>query len=38
MGAFLTAFKTKGGEAEKIKAEKGGELYSWTQVLAHLKN
>ena len=37
MGAFLTAFKNK-AEAEKTKAEKGGELYSWTQVLAHLKN
>jgi copper chaperone NosL len=37
MGAFLSAFKNK-VDAEKIQAEKGGELYSWEKLLAHLKN
>lgn len=37
MGAFLTAFKNK-TEAEKIQSEKGGSLYSWKELLVHLKN
>ena len=37
MGAFLTAFKSQ-TDAEKVQTEKGGELYSWDQLLAHLKN
>jgi copper chaperone NosL len=37
MGAFLTAFKDR-SQAEKIQTEKGGELYSWTELLDHLKN
>ncbi|WP_299109091.1 nitrous oxide reductase accessory protein NosL [uncultured Winogradskyella sp.] len=37
MGAFLTAFENK-SEAEKIQAEKGGKLYSWTELLAHFKD
>lgn len=37
MGAFLTAFKLK-ADAEKTQAEKGGTLYSWEELLAHLKN
>ena len=37
MGAFLTAFKER-SQAEKIQTEKGGELYSWTELLDHLKN
>ena len=37
MGAFLSAFKNK-VDAEKIQSEKGGELYSWEKLLAHLKN
>jgi len=37
MGAFLSAFKNK-VEAEKIHSGKGGELYSWEKLLAHLKN
>ena len=37
MGAFLSAFKDK-IDAEKVQAEKGGELYSWTELLAHLNN
>lgn len=36
MGAFLTAFENK-SEAEKVQSEKGGKLYSWTELLAHLK-
>ena len=36
MGAFLTAFENK-SEAEKIQTEKGGKLYSWTELLAHFK-
>lgn len=37
MGAFLSAFKTK-ADAEKFQAEKEGDLYSWEELLAHLKN
>ncbi|CAH8281309.1 copper chaperone NosL [Mariniflexile fucanivorans] len=37
MGAFLSAFKTK-AEAEKVQAEKGGTLYTWDELLAHLKH
>lgn len=36
MGAFLTAFENK-SEAEKVQSEKGGKIYSWTELLAHLK-
>ncbi len=36
MGAFLTAFKTK-DEAGKIKMEKEGKIYSWKELLEHLK-
>ena len=36
MGAFLTAFENK-SEAEKVQTEKGGKLYSWPELLAHLK-
>ena len=35
MGAFLSAFKNK-VEAEKVRSEKGGNLYSWDELLAHL--
>ena len=37
MGAFLSAFSSK-AEAEKIKAEKGGDLYTWKQLLIRFKN
>lgn len=37
MGAFLSAFKNK-ADAEKTQSEKGGELYTWTELLAHLKD
>lgn len=37
MGAFLSAFKNK-ADAEKFQTEKGGELYSWTELLAKFKN
>ena len=36
MGAFLSAFKTQ-SEAEKVQSEKGGELYTWDELLSHLK-
>ena len=35
MGANLTAFKTK-ESAEKVLAEKGGELYTWEALKTHL--
>jgi copper chaperone NosL len=35
MGAFLSAFENK-ADAEKFKAKKGGDLYTWTQLLTHL--
>jgi copper chaperone NosL len=37
MGAFLSAFKNK-ADAEKFQTEKGGELYSWPELLTHLNN
>lgn len=37
MGAFLSAFKTE-EDAQKIQSEKGGTLYNWNELLAHLKN
>ena len=37
MGAFLSAFKNK-VEAEKVRSEKGGNLYSWDELLAHLND
>lgn len=37
MGAFLSAFKNK-ADAEKIQAEKGGNLYTWTELLVKLKD
>ena len=36
MGAYLTAFKNK-DEAIKIQSEKGGTIYSWKELLNHLK-
>ena len=36
MGAYLTAFETT-AEAEKVKAEKGGEIYSWEALKTQLK-
>lgn len=33
MGAFLSAFKNA-AEAEKMKAEKGGDLFTWEALLA----
>jgi copper chaperone NosL len=35
MGAFLSAFKTK-EDAIKTQSNKGGKLYSWEALLAHL--
>ncbi|WP_418602379.1 nitrous oxide reductase accessory protein NosL [Hwangdonia sp.] len=37
MGAFLSAFKNK-ADAEKPQAEKGGDLYTWTELLAKFKD
>jgi copper chaperone NosL len=37
MGEFLSAFKTE-EEAQKMQSEKGGTLYTWNLLLAHLKN
>jgi len=37
MGAFLSAFKNK-TDAEKTQAEKGGDLYTWPELLAKYKN
>ncbi|WP_034045938.1 nitrous oxide reductase accessory protein NosL [Wocania ichthyoenteri] len=37
MGAFLSAFKNK-ADAEKTLSEKGGDLYTWTELLSHLKD
>jgi len=36
MGAYLTAFENA-TSAEKVKAEKGGELYTWEALRKHLK-
>ena len=37
MGAFLSAFKNK-EDAIKVQAEKSGEIYTWNELLTHLKN
>lgn len=37
MGAFLSAFKNK-SDAEKFHADKGGQLYTWDQLLLKLNN
>jgi len=37
MGANLTAFKTK-ESAEKVLADKGGDLYTWEELRAHFNN
>jgi len=37
MGAFLSAFKNK-EEAVKVKTEKGGEIFSWDELLIRFKN
>ncbi|WP_040253390.1 nitrous oxide reductase accessory protein NosL [Psychroserpens mesophilus] len=37
MGAFLSAFKSK-SEAKKIQSQKGGNLYTWNELLAHFKD
>lgn len=37
MGAFLSAFKNK-AEAEKMLADKGGDLYSWNELLTRFKD
>ncbi|WP_178987277.1 nitrous oxide reductase accessory protein NosL [Winogradskyella schleiferi] len=37
MGAFLSAFESK-VDAEKFKAEKGGELYTWEELVTKLNN
>ena len=36
MGAFLTAFENK-KDADEVHKEKGGELYSWEELLIKLK-
>lgn len=36
MGAFLSAFKTK-DDAVKTQLEKDGDLYTWEELLSHLK-
>ena len=36
MGAYLTAFKTS-ESAEKVLTEKGGQLFTWETLKAHLK-
>ena len=37
MGAYLSAFKNK-ADAEKMQSEKGGDLYSWEELLVHFKD
>ncbi|MDD7887949.1 nitrous oxide reductase accessory protein NosL [Flavivirga sp. 57AJ16] len=37
MGAFLSAFKSK-DDAKKTQKKKGGTLYNWEELLAHLKD
>ncbi|MCF6294591.1 MAG: nitrous oxide reductase accessory protein NosL [Flavobacteriaceae bacterium] len=37
MGAFLSAFKNK-EDAIKTQAEKSGDIYTWEELLTHLKN
>ncbi len=36
MGAFLSAFKQK-EDAVVLKNEKGGDLYTWSELINHLK-
>ena len=36
MGAYLSAFESK-DDAVKVQAEKGGDLYTWEELLNHLK-
>jgi copper chaperone NosL len=37
MGAFLSAFKNK-EDAQKMQSEQSGTLYTWDELLLHLKN
>lgn len=37
MGAYLSAFKSE-NDAKKFQSEKGGDLYSWTELLDHFKD
>lgn len=37
MGAYLSAFKNK-DEAEKVREEKGGNLFTWERLLEHLRD
>lgn len=37
MGAFLSAFNSK-VDAQNMQADKAGTLYSWDELLAHLKD
>ena len=37
MGAFLSAFKNK-ADAEKAQSENDGTLYTWEELLEHLKD
>ena len=36
MGAYLSSFKTK-EDASKVQAEHGGTLYTWNEIISHLK-
>ena len=36
MGAYLSAFKTK-NEALMVQSEKGGTIYSWQELINHLR-
>ncbi len=36
MGAYLSAFSSKEA-AQKVKEAKGGDIYTWGELLAHLK-
>ena len=36
MGAFLSAFSSK-EKAEEVKQEKGGEIYSWKEIIQKIK-
>ncbi|WCO00683.1 nitrous oxide reductase accessory protein NosL [Psychroserpens ponticola] len=37
MGAFLSAFEDK-SKAQQTQTEKGGELYTWNELLVHFKD
>lgn len=37
MGAFLSAFKNE-ADAKEFQAEKGGDLYTWEELLAKFKD